>query len=337
MEPTCCTEMKSTVIQHRWTIKGFSSTGTTGANMILRSSVFCGKSIHSSYEFSWYYELNPQKTRDGYCKVAIDAFTNCTSHPTLSHHASIVWEAQDGNNFTCFGALKAGTRIGDSMMHHRSTVNSHLGSSDTLILTFKLTLIEEVVTGSSAPEPEQPTLQVDAHVNKHYGNLLTYNKFSDVTFDIGEEQIFAHKAILTVRSPVFAAMFEHDMQETKENKVKITDIRAEVFREVLRFIYTGSVQAMEQMADDLLIAAEKYALDALKTMCEKHLAKKLSVETATATLHFADTYNANQLKKEAIDFISKHLKVMKSTDWASVIATNPEVAAEMIAQMAKVN
>ena len=31
----------------------------------------------------------------------------------------------------------------------------------------------------------------------------------------------AHKAILAARSPVFAAMFEHEMEERKHNRVEV--------------------------------------------------------------------------------------------------------------------
>ncbi len=59
------------------------------------------------------------------------------------------------------------------------------------------------------------------------------------------------------RSPVFAAMFEHEMEERKQNRVAITDVDQEVLREMLRYIYTGKSQNLEKMADDLLAAADK--------------------------------------------------------------------------------
>lgn len=59
------------------------------------------------------------------------------------------------------------------------------------------------------------------------------------------------------RSPVFQAMFEHEMEERKHNRVDITDVDHEVLREMLRFIYTGKASNLEKMADDLLAAADK--------------------------------------------------------------------------------
>lgn len=62
---------------------------------------------------------------------------------------------------------------------------------------------------------------------------------------------------LLARSPVFQAMFEHEMEERKHNRVDITDVDHEVLREMLRFIYTGKASNLEKMADDLLAAADK--------------------------------------------------------------------------------
>jgi BTB/POZ domain len=63
--------------------------------------------------------------------------------------------------------------------------------------------------------------------------------------------------LFPARSPVFAAMFEHEMEERKQNRVAITDVDHEVLKEMLRFIYTGKAPNLDKMADDLLAAADK--------------------------------------------------------------------------------
>lgn len=45
-----------------------------------------------------------------------------------------------------------------------------------------------------------------------------------------------HKAILGARSPVFAAMFEHDMAESKSNRVVVGDVSGDVLLQVLRCV-----------------------------------------------------------------------------------------------------
>ena len=72
------------------------------------------------------------------------------------------------------------------------------------------------------------------------------------------------KSLLVARSQVFAAMFEHDMEEAKHNRVEVKDVDSEVMDQMLRFIYTGKAPDLERMAAELLAAADKYALDRLK-------------------------------------------------------------------------
>lgn len=46
--------------------------------------------------------------------------------------------------------------------------------------------------------------------------MLSENILTDFTIKIGEKEIKAHKAILAARSPVFAAMLDHE--DTTESK-----------------------------------------------------------------------------------------------------------------------
>nr|CAH8858067.1 unnamed protein product [Trichobilharzia regenti] len=116
-------------------------------------------------------------------------------------------------------------------------------------------------------------------------------------------QFEAHKAILAARSPVFAAMFEHGMEESRANRVEITDMEPDTVAEVLRYIYTGQVVGMDRLAHELLAAADKYQLERLKTMCEEALVESLSVENACDIFGLSDMHNAEQLKAHTLEFI----------------------------------
>ena len=69
------------------------------------------------------------------------------------------------------------------------------------------------------------------------------------------------------RSPVFRAMFEHEMEESKFNRVEIADISREVFKEMLCFLYTGTSPNLDEMAADLLAAADKASVCRRKRLC----------------------------------------------------------------------
>ena len=98
-------------------------------------------------------------------------------------------------------------------------------------------------------------------------------ELSDVTFNVRCQEFRAHKTILAARSPVFAAMFKHPSKEKLSGIVNVPDIEPGVFKELLRYIYTGQVplQRMDKLAIGLLAAADKYLLEKLKQACRDHL------------------------------------------------------------------
>ena len=113
-------------------------------------------------------------------------------------------------------------------------------------------------------------------------------------------------------------MFEHDMEEKKNSRVEVKDVEPDVIAELLRFIYTGKTAAnLDNMAADLLAAADKYALERLKVrnlilvlrtmlhnviyvqvMCEEALCNGLTVENVCDVLILADLHSAEQLKAQ---------------------------------------
>lgn len=178
---------------------------------------------------------------------------------------------------------------------------------------------------------DRPTLPKSTLI-ENYASLLQNDQFADLTITVGSETFRALKAILAARSTVFAAMFQHDMEESQRNKVTIKDMEPKVFKEVLRFIYTDMVEGMEQMACELLAAADKYDLDRLKVMCEIALIEGITVESVTETLIMADLHRAKDLKARAIQFIGENLKAMP--DWSEFCRSSPDLVAEILNSIA---
>ena len=81
----------------------------------------------------------------------------------------------------------------------------------------------------------------DIRLSDDFSNLFESSQFADVTLTCNSREFQCHKAILTARSPVLAAMFEHEMKERQLNLVEIEDMDPEVMADMLRFIYTGKV------------------------------------------------------------------------------------------------
>ncbi|KAK7792671.1 hypothetical protein R5R35_012517 [Gryllus longicercus] len=207
-------------------------------------------------------------------------------------------------------------------------------SDDKLTIFCEVSVVANIVNihgKSTAVQFKVP----ECRLHDDLETLFENQKFSDVTLSVSGRELQAHKAILAARSPVFAAMFEHEMKERKFNRVEISDVDHEVFHEMLRFIYTGRSANLKKMADGLLAAADKYALERLKMMCEEALCTDLTIENASGILILADLHSADELKARTIDFINMcATDVMNTSGWKSMIKSHPHLIAEALHALA---
>ena len=98
-------------------------------------------------------------------------------------------------------------------------------------------------------------------LNTDLGHLLLTGTQSDATIVVkGGKPFSVHKSVLVSRSPVFAAMFDHETKEREENKIELFDISEEVCAQFLQFIYTDEVED-DSYTCELLVLANKVSYD----------------------------------------------------------------------------
>jgi hypothetical protein len=150
-----------------------------------------------------------------------------------------------------------------------------------------------------------------------FADLFTSKMNADVVFRVQNTDIAAHKTILTARSPVFAAMFQHQTKDNESGEVDVPDVTPAAFNKLLQFIYTADCQ-LEDSAEELLMAADKYDIQGLKQFCEFELsAWALNVDTAIYLLILSDLHNAQILRRSVVHFIKKNIaQMMKKPEWA---------------------
>ncbi|KAL6659074.1 hypothetical protein ACP70R_003114 [Stipagrostis hirtigluma subsp. patula] len=147
---------------------------------------------------------------------------------------------------------------------------------------------------------------------EHFVKLLEEKEGVDVNFSVKGEDFAAHKIVLAARSPVFRAELYGPMREAGRKPIVIKDVQPDVFRALLHFIYTDSLPPLDDLqADDhtemirhLLVAADRYAMERLKLMCQSILCENLRVQTVASTLALADQHNCDMLKDACIEFIT---------------------------------
>uniref|UniRef100_A0A8I6ZDQ0 BTB domain-containing protein n=1 Tax=Hordeum vulgare subsp. vulgare TaxID=112509 RepID=A0A8I6ZDQ0_HORVV len=160
---------------------------------------------------------------------------------------------------------------------------------------------------------DHPSATVPASLCQHLADLLRSGTGADVEFVVAGESFLAHKYIIAARSPVFMAAFFGHMREKNSRFVLIEDMEAAPFRAMMHFIYTDTVPELDwldhaaiTMAQDLLVAGDKYAMDRLKLICENKLFSCITAETAKTTLALAERHNCKRLQAK-IEFMLRTL------------------------------
>lgn len=339
-ENWCYTQVKVVKFSYMWTISNFSFCREEMGE-VLKSSTF---SAGQNDKLKWCLRVNP-KGLDEESKDYLSLYLLLVSCNKSEVRAKF--------KFSILNAKREETKAMESQRAYRFVQGKDWGfkkfirrdflldEANGLLPDDKLTLFCEVsvVADSVNISGQSNAVQFkvpDCRLSDDLGALFESSQFADVTLSCQGREYKCHKALLCARSQVFAAMFEHDMEESKHNRVDITDVDPDVMGDMLRFVYTGKASQLETMAADLLAAADKYALERLKVMCEEALCNGLTVENVSEVLILADLHSAEQLKAQAIDFINtRHVTdVMETPGWKQMVNSNPHLIAEAFKALA---
>lgn len=145
------------------------------------------------------------------------------------------------------------------------------------------------------------------------GSLLDTGFKSDCIVETNGESIETHQIVLAMRSPVFKAMFENDMKESRERTLKIESTSPSAVKLLLRYIYTDKLEFSDEeqygQASELFKLAHLYQINRLVTMCENILINLITAETLSEILKLTETYETENLRNKALEFI----KINKET------------------------
>uniref|UniRef100_J3MJU7 BTB domain-containing protein n=1 Tax=Oryza brachyantha TaxID=4533 RepID=J3MJU7_ORYBR len=140
----------------------------------------------------------------------------------------------------------------------------------------------------------------------------------------------AHRVILASRSPVFRAMLENEMEESRSGIIKIYDVCYDVLRAFIHYMYTAEALLDEQMASDLLVLAEKYEVKNLKAFCEKFLTSKVSNDNAIAHYAFAHRHSAKQLLETSLSAIMDNMSTLADREeYKELVEKDPRLVVEI--------
>ena len=184
------------------------------------------------------------------------------------------------------------------------------------------------------------SMEGQAIILNQIASFLENGALADIQFHINDTILPAHSLIVSGACPVLAAMIFNNFQEESTRIITITDASLEVFKQFLRYLYTGNILDGEKevMAADLFVLADKYGVESLKEECAVCLVEQLSVMNAVDTLIIAHLHSSTTLYDETISFMSRNASVICSCSrWLRFMKENPLLCFEANQRMMQAN
>ena len=343
-------------VSHRWTINKFRT--------LCKSGIQPKGAPFSCGSVNWHLELNPSQdnsrcyahgmyggiTDANVVQIKLVSDTESLDQMVVEYTLSLVsqcpkFECKNTGYYSSAKALKALEPISQYLLPQVPRMKSFsadlitqsellntrakellVNDELTILCDLTLTCFSEMSTMSNLPGSSEDSLSSDL------GALLQDTELSDITLAVGVKEFPAHRIILAARSPVFKAMFHHDMREKTESRLDIADLSADAVQGMLQWIYTGRLPSTEQESKDLLCASDKYNLVPLKTACERSLCQSLEVSNAVDLFELADLYRAAFLKSNCMRVIATHPEEVKATErWQQLKRERADLLAELLA------
>ena len=136
---------------------------------------------------------------------------------------------------------------------------------DSRVLIYRFSQIDQLDPESfvsknqpsqKSEKPKEPTQSSSILSSSKSKELFETGRFSDASLVVHGQEFKVHKAILSMASPVFAAMFEK-AEAKSESKFEIPNLSVENCKRMLRYIYSGELDESGKNLVELFLAADQ--------------------------------------------------------------------------------
>ncbi|KAL9654595.1 hypothetical protein ABK040_006658 [Willaertia magna] len=181
--------------------------------------------------------------------------TSTSSPPINSNNITNSIPTYNGspNNFN-----NSVSSISNFLASNNQVINNSSVNNNTIINNMPQTFISKSNTMSSS-------------VKQFFNNPT----LSDVTFIIQGKKFHAHKLVLCARSSYFHHLILIKCKNTSTLEIEIQDASADIFYNILEFVYTDSTTLRSEKIWELYQAAKFYQLNALLLQCQEFIVSTL--------------------------------------------------------------
>ncbi|XP_003731068.2 kelch-like protein 2 [Strongylocentrotus purpuratus] len=151
---------------------------------------------------------------------------------------------------------------------------------------------------------------------KYFYDMWMKGKFCDVNIVVEDHAFLAHRVVLAANSEYFEKFFLNTPAKTDILTVYISDISADVFRDILRYMYTGDVDIQFVHVSQLLRGSLFLSIKSLTNALQTFLLNTWKGECIGAFC-LAQTTGLHDLLREILNYIRTHfVEVSTSRNFA---------------------
>ncbi|XP_046441445.1 speckle-type POZ protein-like B [Daphnia pulex] len=189
--------------------------------------------------------------------------------------------------------------------------------------------------------PSKIQSQIERNVIKTMGGFASMfhdQHRCDVQFHFKDgKSIGAHILILSISSPVFSAMFQSGLLESQTREVNIIDTELDIFWQLLDYLYTGSAPKLsdENIAKLLFEAADKYAVENLKSECLEALQERVRLDNVVNLMVWSDFRSIKSVFDVALEFtVNNFRKLIVQADFEDFLKSYPDLCLMVMKRVA---
>ena len=140
------------------------------------------------------------------------------------------------------------------------------------------------------------------------------NIFNDVSIIVENECIPANKMVLSCFSDFFKEKFLCGAKEKYKNKIIFESLDGKAVKNLIDYMYTGSIDIDDENVMKLLAAADYLQLDDVQTYCFEYLSSNITTDNWLDILKTAIKYKRDRAKRHTYRYITIQFSEIARTD-----------------------